>query len=295
MSGHEIVRDVGVKVHVDVDQHSFAGVHAALGKITASCQGIIGSSGFGGIQSELAHVAGIVGKIFTGPLGIPIALAGAGAGVAALGFHVAETAKELKKAAAMSGIDAMHFQELAFAGKESEVGMEAMQHGLMFLNRSLFQAGEGSESAKHALANIGIKNPAAIKDVSEAIGDIADKIKSMPQQQQIGAAMAAFGRGGAAMLPMLRKGSEGILELIEEGKDLGVIMSADTMRMASALSESRKKVMATWEGISTRISAAIMPTLSSAMRGIAAWTKANRELISSGVDSFVSMIHLSIG
>jgi hypothetical protein len=126
--------------------------------------------------------------------------------------------------------------------------MEAMQHGLMFLNRSLFQAGEGSESAKHALANIGIKNPAAIKDVSEAIGDIADKIKSMPQQQQIGAAMAAFGRGGAAMLPMLRKGSEGIRELIEEGKDLGVIMSADTMRMASALSESRKKVMATWRG-----------------------------------------------
>jgi hypothetical protein len=54
--------------------------------------------------------------------------------------------------------------------------------------------------------------------------------------------MQLFGRGGAALLPMMNEGREGIAKLREEARRLGLVMSTEDAVSADKLDDSINRV-----------------------------------------------------
>ncbi|MFJ4230115.1 hypothetical protein ACIPYV_21325, partial [Paenarthrobacter nicotinovorans] len=64
-----------------------------------------------------------------------------------------------------------------------------------------------------------------VKPMAEILPGLADKFKSMPDgAEKTALATQLFGRSGAQMLPFLNKGSEGIGQLTDKAKQMGLVI-----------------------------------------------------------------------
>ncbi len=108
-----------------------------------------------------------------------------------------------------------------------DVGIDAdsAARSLGFLEKNLGEAAtKGGESAQ-TFAKLGVATKDAhghARPLVEVLGDVAEGIAKLPDQnQRAAAAMAIFGREGRSLVPILAKGREGMEELLEEADKLG--------------------------------------------------------------------------
>lgn len=137
-------------------------------------------------------------------------------------FGLAEQAEQLELNARAIGISTDALQKWDYAANLSGVGAEAMNTGLEKLERSAVKAGKGGSLAFGSIKVSVDKAGGGFKDADELLGDVSEAIAGMQDPtEQVGAAMAAFGRSGAKLLPFLKQGRAGIAELKAEVDDLG--------------------------------------------------------------------------
>ena len=283
----DIVREVAVKVGMTVDKPSFAAGHReieggikgtvakiregweknekSIEKMKKSMEALKASAGTGEVSEGMGKVMGLVSSIFSGPLGIGIAVTGAAAGLGMLGAKVAKSAAEIRKSSTMAGVDAQSYQEIAFAAHETGVDAESLTAGLGKLSRSMYNASKGNHESQKTFDALGISvkdGAGKLRPTQAVLMDIAEKFKKMPDgAQKVALAMEVFGRGGASMLPMLSKGAEGLQELGHEAHMFGVTTDEETMKVAASFTKTAKQVSATWEGLMSTLGSAVLPSL----------------------------------
>ncbi len=183
-----------------------------------------------GFRDGLAKVAGLVG---------------AGVGAAALvGFanHVAEIGDNIRDTGIRLGLTTDAVQELGFAAAQSGASAEQLNQGLAILN---VRAGEaltnGGESAK-AFNSLGIslkKANGEAKDTDELFSDIVKAIEKAPSSiKKAAIAQEFFGKGGKALIPLLREGSKGLAVLRQRFKELGGGFSKQATDASDAYKDS---------------------------------------------------------
>jgi hypothetical protein len=199
--------------------------------------------------------------------------------IGSLGRHVAEAfaayeikefvqrtiegALELKHAAVIAGTSAQALQELRYAAEVSEVPVEALSMGLMRLQRSMFASGAGAMGAGAAFKVLGLNQKDLAKmDSTEAFTAVAEAISKIQNPaEQTALAMKMFGRGGAQLLPLLKKGSEGIAELRGEVTKLGGGFSQEYIEKAEKAHEASVKLSMTWRSLSVLLTDKLVPAL----------------------------------
>ena len=143
-------------------------------------------------------------------------LMGIGTAIAAplVGFAkvFASGSKELQTLSQRTGISVQSLSELAYAAHLSGTDMETLEVGIKRMQKMLYQAATGSQTATDALAQLGL----TVEDLRGLSPDqqfklIADKLAAI-QSPAVRAALAMqiFGRSGTALLPMMSKGAAGI-------------------------------------------------------------------------------------
>lgn len=134
---------------------------------------------------------------------------------------------ELSKAADRTGITASALSELRYAAEQSGASFSDLQNGLKGMSKFTQQVVQGSAAATDALDKMGISATEFLQASPEdRLGLLADGLNRIEDPSlRASYAMATLGKGGVALLPMLKEGSQGIDALSARARDLGLTVS----------------------------------------------------------------------
>ena len=196
------------------------------------------------IGASLKSGIGLAVGYFVGS-GIKDAIAGSVEYASSLG----ETAQQL-------GITTKFLQEYRFAATQSGASVEQADKAIGKFTINLGKAREGSKEAVAAFANVGVTTKDLANGDSAAIfGKIADGIAKIPDPaRQAADAVAIFGKGGQAIIPILEGGSAGLNAFADAAERAGLVLSDETINKLDMLAD---KGAAVKQVITTQLAAAI--------------------------------------
>ena len=218
-----------------------SGMFGGSGNIGEAIEGTLSRSRLAVLEEGGAKI-----PIFGGALE---ALGPAGLTAAAGLFAAAEAAEQVKKAteeigalkirADRLGLPVSALQELEFAAKRSHVPVEQLDDSLQNLSGTLgkLQSGVGAAKTQKLADFLGFSpaDLAQYHDAADFLPALAEKIRALPNlSEQV---MAAQRFGVLPLLPLLLKGKEGVAELTEAYRRLGIEVSDE---FASKIAEGNE-------------------------------------------------------
>lgn len=166
-------------------------------------------------------------------------------------LHLAESAGTTTEA--ISG--------LSLAAKMVGLDVDQIASALERFDKQLLAAGAGNAKAQQNLSLLGI-DPAQIKSSDDALKQLADHFAAMPDGAvKTGEAMLAFGKAGAAMIPILNEGSKGIQDWIDQAKAMGLVVSKDQVEQAEIFEQNMTRMKEALHGLWVEITNATLPVL----------------------------------
>lgn len=265
------LRELFVKLGVNTDLAAVEAFEGGLEQVKTSAQGVI--------------------KVMAG---LSAALAGAGFAMWKLVRQTADAADAAATGAQRYGLTTETFQELEHAAALSGTNIEAVGDALKDLSMRAADAARGGEGNVKMFRRLGVSLKGAngqLKSADELMMDVADRIAKMKNPtEQLGAAVAAFGESGVKMLPMLRQGRRGIMEMREEARELGHVISADAATGFQDLNNNLMRGRKLLEGWRNRLAVALLPKVNELVERMFRWARANREVISAKIDDFAKRV-----
>lgn len=200
------------------------------------------------------------------------AIFGLASSTAQLGDDVAKTADKL-------GIGLEELQELRYAAERSGVATSAFDAALEKMTKNIGLAMEGTGAQKDALDALGLSAAnLATMSPEEALGLIAYRLQGVETQAEKAAiANDIFGRSGIGMLNMLRDGSQGLVQLREDARRTGYVLSEEAARDAEVFQDSLLDTQLVMKGLKNTVGAELMPVVTQAMRRVGDTLVGNRE------------------
>lgn len=242
------------------------GAEQAFSKVSKSADDMGKKAGVGG---RALDKLGLSGKISGDMLKAGV-VSGVGAAAAAITSfaaasiaHFADTAQEVRKFQRVTGQSAEDASHFVSAFDDMGISADVASSAMFKLSKNISGGGK-------SLTDLGIGIAHAADGTADLQGtflNIADAVtKTSDPTERAAIVFAAFGKQGAALLPILEKGRKGIQELFK-GADLNFTQaqldSAEEYRLAlDHLGDSVGKVQ-------NRIGAALVPTLANAAEGLA--------------------------
>lgn len=205
---------------------------------------------------------------------------------------LARLGSQLSDLSARTDISIGALQELKFAGSLVGVSLDQVTQSVGIMQRNLASGAE-------AFGKLGL-SAAELKGMKpeEAFAAVAREIQRLPNAaDQARAAMEVFGRGGLAMLPLLKSGFE---DAASEARHLGAVLDDETVAAADHLDDATAKLNATWDGLRNQFAAVIVSNpeliggledLITTIGGIGRAASENREALS----DFVRLMTMAVG
>lgn len=192
-------------------------------------------SGLDGFASRAGPVGSVLQSF--GPWGLAAAagfaaVAAAAAGAVQIANQATQAAAAITDSADRIGIGTEALQQWRFVADEAGVPVQALEADLEKLGGVLgkFKQGIGDAKLKPWFQELGISKADldSITTADQLMMLLSDRLGQISDRSRQVAAARAFGI--EASLPALRLGSEGIEELMERAKELGLVLDAETVR-----------------------------------------------------------------
>lgn len=222
--------------------------------------------------SNLDHVsksATNMGKVFAG--------VAAGAGLAVLGKQAMDFAKDSVAAFTTVGKEAGSLQRVmggtieeasSMRGMFKLAGVDAEQAGksMGLFSKSIVNNGDAFAAMGVAVRDAG----GQLRPTNDILKDTAEQFKSMPNgAEKTALAMELFGKSGAAMLPFLNRGAEGLTELEKKTAEYGLTLTkVDQEAIGGAIKAQRELDMA-MEGAKVTLGSGLAPLFTEAKTAMA--------------------------
>src|SRR5690606_12738994 len=140
-----------------------------------------------------------------------------------------------------------------------------------------------------------------LKDLETLLMEVADAVSSMNSESEMAAAlMATMGDAGRRMVPFMKQGSEGIRALMDEARQLGLVMESRAIRQLSAFSDQTARTQARIGALSREFAVQFVPALSlvdrvinegiSALMGLDEEAKANIAMIATMTAAVLGLV-----
>lgn len=163
---------------------------------------------------------------------------------------------EVLKIQRYTGDTAEKASDLRFAAQQSGIGVDQLAKGLGFLSKNL-------ENAPQKFRDYGIATTDATgKTLSlhAQLLTVADRFKDMPNgAEKTAMALSLFGKAGADLLPMLNKGSAGLLALEKQTKSYGLELTGANLNAVKASREASRDLSAAWQGLQVQLGQQLIP------------------------------------
>lgn len=226
------------------------------------------------------------------------ALAAIGTAVSGALYAVAQSTANAGDDAAKTGqaigLTAEQVQEYRHAADLSGVSSEDLTTSLRRVSQAARDAARGTGTAKDTLDELGISLTGAdgkLKTTDQMVEAIADRFQKLPNgPEKTAAAMDLFGRSGAKMIAMLNAGGDGIREMRQEARDLGVVIDNDTAAATEEFNDTLYRLKQFLTGLKHLAGAEIIPIFIENGKAVLEWAKANKNLIRERVKEFVEAL-----
>lgn len=226
-----------------------------------------------------------------------LAIAGV-AGLGAVGFAIERLSNRGDKIAKFTRrlqANAQAYQELEFAADREGISNEEFAKSFEKLARNVGDLKAGTGEMATLLTKV---DPAFAKtlmrttDMGEAFDLAIKKLGSFKDpMKQASLAAAFFGRSGAKMIQLANVGADGIDKLRKRARELGFVMSDETLAASEQLNDDLTDLRATVFGLWTVIGGRLMPIVSRIVDRITAWTAANQEWIKTKAVEYVEKLY----
>lgn len=243
-----------------------------------------------GLRSAQRQLNAFGSRIRNIGLGVTAASGAVLAPLAAAVTSFSSRGDAIAKAAKRIGISASALSQLGFAAEQSGSSVEALEAGLLRFSRLLGEAARGNQTAQRSFAAIGLSFEKLLGlSVEDRFAAVAEALRRISDSAiRTSAVFRIFGRGGAALIPLLNEGATGIARLREEADRLGLTIDSTDAAGAEELNDAMNRVRRTLRAVTMQVGAALAPTVTTLANRVAgvvsnvvAWAKKNRELIAS--------------
>lgn len=245
------------------------------------------SAGVAGIAygNILADLAGAAANAALEVLG----LAAAAGKDMVLGF--VESGAAIDKWANAIGIGVEELQELQFAARVTagEEGVDALNEAMVTFQENLGElARVGTGPAADSLGSLGLK----LEDF-DALSPAEDlelfvlAISELPDNaEELSIGMEVMGDDFKRLKPLIDLGAEGIRNMRDRARELGVVMDEETIAKAKETAVAMAEMEATVEAAGDSIGAALAPQLTKAAEATTEWIGDNQQLIQQDIPAF---------
>lgn len=224
-----------------------------------------------GFSSRASGVLSTAGKVTTAALvGIGTAAVGATAAFVGGVNSVAAYGDEIDKTSQKIGLSAEAYQEWDYVLNLAGTSMDSMQMGMKTLTNQLDNARNGSEDAIAKFEQLGI----SMEDINtmsreELFEKAIYGFQGMADSTERAAlANDLFGRSGQELTPLFNQSAEATQAQLEASRELGMVMSGDSVKAAAAFRDSLTTMQRTMGGLRNNIMSQFMPSLTTAMDGL---------------------------
>jgi hypothetical protein len=194
-----------------------------------------------------------------------LATAGAAAGASAALIKMRMTAVDnLAKTADKLGVTTEALAGLQHAAELSGVSTETMNMALQRMTRRVAEAAMGTGEAKGALEELNLNADALAKlPLDEQMNIVADAMQGVEKQSdRVRLAMKLFDSEGVALVNTLAGGSEGLKQMAEEAKTLGLSISRVDAAMIEEANDSVTRAKGVFNGLGNQIAVELSPLIS---------------------------------
>lgn len=205
-----------------------------------------------------------------GPLAISGGVAAAAllaveGGAIAIAVHSAEATAKMYDLSQSTGIAIEALSGLSFVAKTVGIDQETLAKTLEKMDKAVAKAAASPDGAVNAFSrlNVQLKNTdGSVRPVEAIFGDLTNSFSSLKDgAEKTAAEIEIFGKGGAALAPLLNLPKEKVQELLETARVLGLVLDKEAGQAASAFREKLVTIGAAGEGVSIKLEKALLPAL----------------------------------
>lgn len=260
----------------------------SIGNVRDKLQGMM-QQGQAGLE-RLGALAGRLSLLF----------GAAGGGAFALGTEAATAAAEAGKFASMVGLSTGNWQEYAGAANLAGAEADELASLMLTLQERAVNAARGEKGDIEMLKLMGISAKNArgeLKNADTLLLELADRVKKMREAGEMGKAAGIMnqlgGEEGARLLDLLKNGREGLLAMRKEARELGLVLSDETLESALEYGSAINRAKATFRGMGLTLGTAFLPPLTKLLDKFQAWLQVQRDIMSAGFEEWVNGLNLN--
>ncbi len=230
------------------------------------------------VASEIARIAPALGAV-SGAASV--------AGMARLVTEWAAFGQRLGLAAQRAGVSADKLAALEGAAQLAGASAGSLTAGFTTLRDTLRSAVIGqAPEAVAMLTTLGISFRDAsghARSAAQILPEIANRIAALKDpSKQAQVATTLLGGAGEELLPLLRRGAQGLLEYTAAAREYGV-MTDESTRHAIEFRTAMARVRLAAEGLANAIGDQLGPVFAPMLTGFAAWIAKNRDFAASWI------------
>lgn len=182
-------------------------------------------------------------RTVAGTAKVAAGVAAAGAvGMAALTKAAIDNADAMYKQSQITGVQIGELSKLAHAGEGADVEFGDLTGSLGKFNKGIVAAAEGTGAQADAfkILGINIKNTdGSLKTTNELFGEVAQAFSQVEDgANKTAIAQDLFGKSGAALIPLLNGGKQGLKDAGDELERMGGVLDEKTGRAAEKFNDN---------------------------------------------------------
>lgn len=178
---------------------------------------------------------------------------------------VADLQDRFGKLAQQTGIGVQSLTELDYAAKLSDVSTEDLSTGITRLTSKMGDVAQGSKEAAAVFDSLGVKvknNDGTLRSSEEVLKDIAQRFSEFADgSTKTAYAVEIFGRSGAKLIPMLNSGRDGLAEMADEARSLGVVFDEKAAKAAERFNDNLTRLGQAAQGLKIELLQGLIPPL----------------------------------
>ena len=186
-------------------------------------------------------------------------------GFAAMVKSSIDTADQLSKQSAITGVAIEELSGLAHGADMSGVSFEQLGAGLNKFNKQVADAFQGVGAGAQAFDSLGIKVTnldGSLKTNYELIEEVSDALSQMQDgAMKTAIAQDLFGKSGAKLIPLLNGGRQGLQEFSQEAERLNKVFTADQGKAAERFNDSMQRLRDSITGVANVVAGEVADDL----------------------------------
>jgi len=235
----------------------------------------VGAGGAGGIlagQSGMASL-GMITALTAGTAAFGVVASGVALVVGnKLAGALAHYTENLSDMSAKTSISIESLSALDHVARMGGLSVQDMQMSLVRFNDKIQESASGSKKMAGVFKELNVEvkdTETTVKPTLKILLETADALfKIGPSSKQTALALDAFGNQGTRLLTIINKGPKAIQELMEEAKNMGLVLSGEAIAASEKYIDSQRKIAEQWRAMKMIIGSELLPAFANLMESL---------------------------